>query len=220
MTSLLFAEPSQFDAPFLERLLPFLPPEKQEGLKKISHARARRESLLGWALLLFAWQRRFPGEPLPPLAFSESGKPRFSGDPFFFNLSHTDTLVCLVLSETGEIGADAQTLKAPSDALVRRVLTPAEQAVFAASEEKALCFTRFWTLKEALVKQTGEGLSRGLDTLDFAPFATQDRFSAFGLQFASETVGSAAVSYCAAQLSPRVTEQFVTQREMECLIRN
>ncbi len=219
MSSLLLATPGQFDAPFAERLLPLLPPEKQRALQRLRNERARRESLLGWGLLVFAWTLRFPGTPFPELRFSEQGKPAFADAPFWFNLSHTDTLVCLALSETGEIGADAQTLKAPSDALVRRVLSSAEQAVLVASRDKALCFTRFWTMKEALVKQTGEGLSRSFATLDFAPFAAAGRFSAFGLDFTAETYCGAVVSCCAKRLS-KEPPRFVTQQEMECLIRN
>ncbi len=209
-----YADPAQFDPAFAERLLPLLPPEKQTALQSVRHARSRRESLLGWGLLVFAWRFSAPNTPLPPLSFAERGKPFFKSGALHFNLSHTDTLVCLALSETGKIGVDAQTPKNPSDALVRKVLTPAERAVYAAADDKAMCFTRFWTQKEALVKQTGEGLSHGFDTLDFAPFAGQDSFSAFGCDFLSETLCGAAVTQCAEHL-PSAVSCAVTQAQME-----
>ena len=214
MTSLLFAAPEQFDASFLKRLPPLLPPKKQADLQRIRNERARRESTLGWALLVYAWRLRFSEAPLPALTFFENGKPGFADDPFFFSISHTDTLVCLALNETGEIGADAQSPKAPSDALTRKVLTEAEQDVLSAADDKALCFTRFWTMKEAFVKQTGEGLSRAFGTLDFAPFAGADRFSAFGLDFSVMLCGNAVVSQCARRLSAGATRR-VTQEDME-----
>ena len=194
--------------------MPLLPPEKQGALGAFKNACARRESLLGWGLLAFAWNELHPQQKMPEVSFSKSGKPFFKDGSLCFSLSHTDTVVCLALSETGEIGVDAQTLKEPSDALVRRVLTEAEQAALARSTDKALLFTRFWTMKEAFVKQTGEGLSRPFASLDFAPFAEKDSFVAFNLEFAVETRLGAVITRCAEHLLPGPEKQ-VTQRQME-----
>lgn len=211
---LLYADPAQFDAAFLKRVLVLLPQEKQSAIAKIRHLPAKTQSTLGWGLLLYAWRLKTGEQTLPPLGFSERGKPFFKDASLAFSISHTDTLVCLALSETGDIGVDAQTLATPSDRLAQRVLSVAEQAVLAAADDIALTFTRFWTQKEALVKQTGEGIARGLSTLDFAPWANEDRFCAFGLAFGVETIEGAAVTQCAPQLSPE-PPRTVTQRQME-----
>ena len=211
---MLYADPAQTDAAFLQRLVLLLPPEKQSAIAHIRHLPSRRESILGWGLLLYAWRLKTGEQTLPPLGFSERGKPFFKDASLAFSISHTDTLVCLALSETGSIGVDAQTLRLPSDRLAQKVLTEAERAVLAKAADPARTFTRFWTQKEALVKQTGEGIARGLSTIDFAPWAKEDRFYAFGLQFFSETIGNAAVTQCAPQLSPEPS-QAVTQRQME-----
>ena len=211
---LLYADPAQTDAAFLARLFLLLPPEKQSAIAHIRHLPSRRESILGWGLLLYAWRLKTGEQTLPPLVFSERGKPFFKDASLAFSISHTDTLVCLALSETGNIGVDAQTLRLPSERLAQKVLTEAERAVLAKAADPARTFTRFWTQKEALVKQTGEGIARGLSTLDFAPWAKEDRFYAFGLQFFSETIGSALVTQCAKQLSSKPS-QAVTQRQME-----
>lgn len=214
MTPLFFADPTQFDASFLKRLLPLLPPKKQEALQSLKNERARKESLLGWGLLAFAWHEAFLDQPMPAVSFSQSGKPFFENSVLCFSLSHTDTVACLALSECGPVGADAQTLKEPSNALVRRVLTKAEQAVLDAAADKALLFTRLWTMKEALVKQTGEGLSRSFGSLDFAPFAEKNSFFAFGLEFAVETRLDAVITRCAERLLPGPAVE-IEQRQME-----
>ena len=211
---MLYADPAQFDERFLDRLLPLLPPEKQPALQRITHARSRRESLLGWGLLLYAFRQRFPGTAFPAVGFGVNGKPFFKDYSLFFNISHTETLVCLAQSDTGEIGLDAQVRTEPSDAVLRKVLTAAEQEAFAAADDKALTFTRFWTQKEAFVKQTGEGLSHAFDTLCFAPFVGKDTFTAFGLQFATQTLRGAVVTQCAETL-PEAEMRAVTQEKME-----
>ena len=178
------------------------------------HTRSRRETLLGWGLLVYTWRKLCPGSPFPKLVFSPSGKPRFADGVLRFNLSHTTSLICLAVSDAGDVGVDVQSLEAPSDALSRKVLTPGEQAALSAARDRALCFTRFWTQKEAFVKLTGEGIARGFATLDFAPFSGQASFSAFGARFLTEERGDAVVTLCAAE-EGTVSKQDVTQKEME-----
>ncbi len=171
-----YADPMTFDDAVLLRLLPLLPPEKQRSIAQIRHAPTRRRAILAWALLVYALQKNAPGRLLPPLGFSKTGKPFLQSDGPQFNLSHTDTLVCLAL-DSAPVGIDAQTLTLPSDGVAKRVLSPAELALFDAAKDKAALFTALWTQKEAAVKRTGEGIARNLKTLDFAPYNGLDSFA-------------------------------------------
>ena len=74
---MLYADPAQTDAAFLARLFLLLPPEKQSAIAHIRHFPSRRESILGWGLLLYAWRLKTGEQTLPPLGFSERGKPFF-----------------------------------------------------------------------------------------------------------------------------------------------
>lgn len=88
-----------------------------------------------------------------------------------FNLSHTDGLVVLAITEGCEIGVDVES--------IHRQLDTAEIAptVFEASELSAFrtapeaqrrdMFFAFWTLKEAYIKARGMGLSLPLDGFAF-----------------------------------------------------
>ena len=214
---LYFAEPPAFDDALLQRVTPLLPQEKQRSIAKIKHAPTRRQATLAWALLLFALLSHAPDEPLPPLGFTETGKPFFAGGKRHFNLSHTDTLVCLALDDR-PVGVDAQTLTTPSDGVAKRVLSSAELALFDKAADKAALFTTLWTQKEAYVKQTGEGIVRGLKTLDFAPYDGLDRFAAYDCRFSVFRLCGTVLTACGEGTAE--APQQVTQQMLENVLRS
>jgi len=106
---------------------------------------------------------------IPPaevvIRYGEHGKPCIdSNEGLEFNLSHSGSLALLVLG-TCPVGADIERHKPRRWAdVARRFYAPGEQEqLFAAPHfEQENLFFRLWTCKEALLKCTGEGLSRSL----------------------------------------------------------
>jgi len=83
-----------------------------------------------------------------------------------FNISHSAGLALLALARA-EVGVDIELplARRRTDDLARRFYAPGEQQrLFAEpdAEARASYFFRLWTCKEALMKATGEGLSRPL----------------------------------------------------------
>ncbi|SAQ03283.1 4'-phosphopantetheinyl transferase [Klebsiella michiganensis] len=69
--------------------------------------------------------------PLPEIIYSEQGKPAFSaGTPLWFNLSHSNDDIALLLSDEGEVGCDIEVVRQRDNwrALVSAVFSPGEQA--------------------------------------------------------------------------------------------
>jgi 4'-phosphopantetheinyl transferase len=104
------------------------------------------------------------------------GKPRIDPDlgrsDLRFNLSHTKGLVACAVAVGCEIGVDVETLTRNSAdvAIAERYFSPREVAILrdVPADRQRETFFRFWTLKEAFIKATGEGLSRGLASFSFA----------------------------------------------------
>jgi 4'-phosphopantetheinyl transferase len=107
------------------------------------------------------------------LVFAENafGKPRLADHPsVHFSLSHSGDRAVLAASEQREIGIDIERVR-PLDHLdlARRYFHPNEASAIEgvkAPGEQLLAFFRIWTLKEAVVKAIGKGLSIPLDTFD------------------------------------------------------
>lgn len=87
-----------------------------------------------------------------------------------FNLSHSGNLAVLAISRDGEVGVDVEKVREIDLRIVRRFFTDREADEIAATvtTQQLAAFFRVWTAKEAVVKATGEGIRRGLDTFELA----------------------------------------------------
>jgi len=105
----------------------------------------------------------------------QAGKPEIDpahGLPWLrFNLSHTRGLVACAVTAEADIGLDVEDLerREASPGLAERNFAPSEAAMIAAlaPEARHETFLKVWTLKEAFVKATGDGIGLGLDRFAF-----------------------------------------------------
>lgn len=99
----------------------------------------------------YAWKE---GEQVQRVS---GGKPCFSHSSLFFNLSHSGEYAACVLADR-EVGIDLQREQGSKAAwrIAPRVLHEAEAAY---RREEPMIY-RIWTVKEAYVKATGEGIRR------------------------------------------------------------
>ena len=98
------------------------------------------------------------GGPLPEIACTKQGKPYFVSNPLHFSISHTPNHAFCVLSDR-PVGIDAE----EKDRQIRldlaaKILSPTEMEQFSKADDPRLALLKFWVLKEALGKCTGEGL--------------------------------------------------------------
>jgi 4'-phosphopantetheinyl transferase len=114
------------------------------------------------------------GLPAAAWRFARGPQGRPEPDPptgLRFSLSHSRSLVACAVTLTDDIGLDVEDLARPpaSPGLAERYFAPQEAALLAAlpPERRHDAFLRLWTLKEAYVKATGEGISAGLDRFAF-----------------------------------------------------
>ena len=108
---------------------------------------------------------------------SPRGKPQLKHmpqqGPLYFNLSNTQGLVvCAVSRQFSQLGVDVEAIgrDANFEGVARRMFAPTELAQWRARPQasQAEGFFRYWTLKESLVKATGEGISMAWRDLSFS----------------------------------------------------
>ena len=103
----------------------------------------------------------------------EKGKLRVRGEAVNFSISHSFPYVAVVVSE-GESGIDIECPREVSRGVLRRALCPEELSYVTENTETEQIlspketekFLRVWTMKEAYLKFTGEGLSGGLKSIN------------------------------------------------------
>lgn len=97
--------------------------------------------------------------------------PGVSVSPLYFNISHADGLIVLLVSSVHEVGVDTELLsRAPNLlALAPRVFAPRELNELAALPipDQAKRAVVLWTLKESYIKARGMGLALALDGFAF-----------------------------------------------------
>ncbi|MFZ2237848.1 MAG: 4'-phosphopantetheinyl transferase superfamily protein [Dokdonella sp.] len=108
----------------------------------------------------------------PVILRGEHGKPYAPDlDGIEFNLSHSGRHALIAIARDQAIGIDieAQGRRRSINDIAERFFAPAESRALRALPEEArdAAFLRLWTGKEAVLKALGEGLSFGLDRVEF-----------------------------------------------------
>ena len=98
------------------------------------------------------------GQPMPQILIAQRGKPYFAEGGWHFSMSHTPKNVFCVLSEH-PVGLDAEEAdrKIRLD-LAEKILSEGQYRQYEAAEDKRTALLKFWVLKEAQAKLTGEGI--------------------------------------------------------------
>jgi 4'-phosphopantetheinyl transferase len=152
-----------------EAYLALLSAEERQRHMELRRAEARRQFLIGRALLRLTLARQLHCEPAA-LAFGRSaqGKPvlREPVAGWHFNLSHSRGWAALALSDAGEVGVDVEFRGRRNDlaGIAQRFYQPAEAQALAALPEglRRRRFFELWTVKEAAVKALGRGIAIAL----------------------------------------------------------
>lgn len=138
----------------------YLSPSEQERADRFARPLDRARYCNGRALLRWLLAQRLD-QPAARIRIARApgGKPFLPDFPdFHFNLAHSGPHALFALSPGRAVGVDIERLR--PNALARAALAPAETA--ATNRE----FLQLWTLKEAVLKAEGGGLTVAPNTLD------------------------------------------------------
>jgi len=93
------------------------------------------------------------------------GKPYLDGNPFYFNVSHTQDYAFIGISQT-PIGVDIEKVLEERVISDTPLMSESEHQVIKNAPDKADAFFSFWCAKEALLKARGTGFqTRSVPTL-------------------------------------------------------
>ena len=152
-----------------EALLEISEQRRQQALR-IRHEQGQRECVAAYLLLKRALHEQFGMDGNPELVYGKqalreqpekgaSQKPRIAGRAdIHFNLSHCKTAVACAV-DVRPVGIDIESIRPFKESLARYTMNEQELQVIMDSERPDVEFIRLWTMKEALLKLSGEGIS-------------------------------------------------------------
>lgn len=152
----------------LDEALGTLPPLRREQALGLRCERDRRLCAAAYMLLRQALLVEHGIDGSPELGWREGGKPFIVGhEDIHFNMSHCRVAAACAVGGR-PVGVDIETVRPFNADLARRVLNGGELTRVEASARPDVEFTRLWTMKESLLKMTGEGIRRDLRGMSLA----------------------------------------------------
>ncbi len=145
-----------------EAALPLLSEQRREQALKFKHEQGRKTCAAAYLLLCEGLRKEYGITEKPVFEYGEHGKPFILGHPeIHFNMSHCREAAICAISET-PVGIDVESIREYRESLVHYTMNDDEIAEITHSPNPALAFIRYWTMKEAVLKLSGEGIRNDL----------------------------------------------------------
>lgn len=143
----------------LDTALASVSPQRRDHALRYRQEHDQRLSLSAYQLLQRALRVDYGITEPPRFEYSDKGKPLIAGHPdIHFSLSHCrEAAACIV--DTSPVGIDIESLDSYDPELVPRTMNDDEHRLICSSPDPRLTFIRLWTMKESLLKMTGEGMT-------------------------------------------------------------
>ncbi len=143
----------------LPEALSRLSEQRREEALRYKHDFGQRACAAAYLLLCEGLRKEYGISELPLFVFGEHGKPFIVGhEEIHFNLSHCREAAICAISDR-PIGVDIESVRPYQKSLAEYTMNDSELQQIQQSPDPAMAFTRFWTMKEALQKLSGEGIT-------------------------------------------------------------
>ncbi|MCB9231836.1 MAG: 4'-phosphopantetheinyl transferase superfamily protein [Bacteroidia bacterium] len=149
-----------------QELLALVPAQQQEKILRYHRWQDRHLGLVGKLLLregLLAFD--LSPELTEKMTFNAWDRPEIPGD-MDFNLSHSGEMVVCALSRAGRVGIDVEQIQQIDFRDFQKQMTESQWEDIRSGEHLLGKFFQYWTLKEAVIKLDGRGLSLPLMQLE------------------------------------------------------
>ena len=133
--------------------------QRRQQVLQFKHEQGRRECVAAYLLLRQALKDEYGIMEPPVFDYGEHGKPFIVDHPdIHFNMSHCREAAICVVSDR-PVGVDIETVRNYHQSLVDYTMNADEVAQIVAAEQPSVAFIRLWTMKEAVLKLSGVGIS-------------------------------------------------------------
>lgn len=166
----IFDRLDQYTDEAYENHLSSLPTWRGEKALQYKKLDDRKRLVLAFVLLQRALREEYGITEVPEFMYNEFGKPSLPNLPIHFSLSHCKNAVACAVSDHN-IGIDVESVVPYNPDVARRVCTADELKMLEQSPNKDADFIKLWTMKEAISKYDGRGLTMSFNEINIGNFA-------------------------------------------------
>ena len=149
----------------LDAALQQLSEQRRQQALRFRYELGQRSCALAYLLLKRALREEYGITENPVFEYGEHGKPTIADHPeIFFNLSHCREAVACAVSDK-PVGIDVESVRSFKESLVRYTMNDEEVEQIMTAPRPEVAFIRLWTMKEARLKLTGEGINDNMKTV-------------------------------------------------------
>lgn len=145
-----------------ETALNELSAQRREQALKFKHELGQRTCVAAYLLLCEGLCKEYGITEKPVFEYGKHGKPFMVEHPeIHFNLSHCrEAAICMISDKP--VGIDVESIREFKQTLVDYTMNPDEILQIQSAERPDVEFIKLWTQKEAVLKLSGEGISRDM----------------------------------------------------------
>jgi 4'-phosphopantetheinyl transferase len=138
--------------------------QRREQALRFKFEQGQRTCVLAYLLLKKGLREEYGITGNPLFEYGEHGKPFIVGHPeIHFSLSHCREAVACAVSDR-PIGVDVESVQRKWESLAQYCMNDDELRQIEQAERPDVAFIRLWTMKEARLKLTGEGITNDMKT--------------------------------------------------------
>ena len=161
----LFTDYDLVTTEFEQELLNKLPPKRMEKAIRFKPRDGRLSCIIGYLLFLYGYRHLHKQIDLPDFDITDNFKPFLANhSDIHFNISHCKDAACCIFSDH-PVGIDIQEVRHGKMDAMLRVCSEDEQATIRNSDNPPMEFCKTWSIKEAISKQSGDGIFRDIRNL-------------------------------------------------------
>ena len=139
--------------------------QRREQALRFRFESGQRQCVAAYLLLKRALREEYGLKENPLFGYGEHGKPYLLNHPeIHFSLSHCREAVACAVSDR-PVGIDVESVREYKESLARYTMNEDELSAILAAEHPDVAFIRLWTMKEARLKCTGEGLRNDMKSV-------------------------------------------------------
>lgn len=150
-----------------------LPLDTISKIKKFQKWQDAHACLFGRLLLREMLSSFSIDQDLSKLRYTNYQKPYFENSDFNFNISHSGKYVVCAGTDQSKLGVDIEEIKSINILDFKEQFHTEEWAQIKDSGNNLAAFYEFWTMKEAIIKADGKGLSIPLKNLNLSSISNR-----------------------------------------------